>query len=463
MATVRCVVCVLAAALCCTALCVAAAAAGEIPHGDAETPQFLLERVKQVAVDLKENTDRLKEGKEGATNGVAQVKAAVEAARKKALELREAAKVVDGEVGAQHASESRVTVVRLAREVADMSAEAIQALSAPEQQISRLSILASSMIRDVTTHKPIWEAPKLDDEQEASKDFAEAREHRDALTASLAKIVDGANAAVEAERSVEGCAQNASQKAETAIGRYFSRNGVQGVDLTKEDLLKTAEETVEMLEKALKAAVTINDNVTTAFKESDNASQSATLMVQLLDDALNPGKKRRKDTSTKLNDLPPEHLPTSEKQPIDSNGGMTPPSSGTGDPKALSDVPHPPKNELDELPVTTESSTIESIAEKTATSKLTTKDPNDADSSQETDAAGKNTPESNLPGAKSTSTNEAESSAAPSEKDKETQSMTSDANKTIRDIISADSSVSPPWLRTPLLLVVSVLGLLSVC
>ncbi|KEG05130.1 hypothetical protein DQ04_27151000, partial [Trypanosoma grayi] len=62
-----------------------------------------------------------------------------------------------------------------------------------------------------------------------------------------------------------------------------------------------------------------------------------------------------------------------------------------------------------------------------------------------------------------TATDTAQSPSEPSEKATSAESIENNGPNTLRDVRSADSSVSPAWVRTPLLLVVGVLGLLAVC
>ncbi|KEG06705.1 hypothetical protein DQ04_12661000 [Trypanosoma grayi] len=65
--------------------------------------------------------------------------------------------------------------------------------------------------------------------------------------------------------------------------------------------------------------------------------------------------------------------------------------------------------------------------------------------------------------ADTTATDTEKSSSVPSEVNRDTNSIKSNVHNTLSDVRRTDSSVSPPWVRTPLLLVVGVLGLLAVC
>ncbi|KEG05860.1 hypothetical protein DQ04_17791000 [Trypanosoma grayi] len=106
MATVCRVVCVLAAALCCTALCVAAAAAaGEIPHTDAEMPtaeKGVEKRITEKKAEVKKRqgmVDRAVRGALAAGDAQAALQMAKEALTKAKQEVEEAIKNAEADEG----------------------------------------------------------------------------------------------------------------------------------------------------------------------------------------------------------------------------------------------------------------------------------------------------------------------------------------------------------------------------
>ncbi|KEG06482.1 hypothetical protein DQ04_13711000 [Trypanosoma grayi] len=127
-------------------------------------------------------------------------------------------------------------------------------------------------------------------------------------------------------------------------------------------------------------------------------------------------------------------MKTSDNQKANMSPASTPTKHNPGSPKArreVGDVSDTPK-ELADNTERSETGTRGSEDDTTRASTVSAQGLSAADSSKETDAAGKNAPET-------------------------------DAHNTLQDIRSMDSSVSPPWVRTPLLLVAGVLGLLAVC
>ncbi|KEG05264.1 hypothetical protein DQ04_24421000 [Trypanosoma grayi] len=212
--------------------------------------------------------------------------------------------------------------------------------------------------------------------------------------------------------------------------------------------MKAAEETEKMLKKALEEAPTVITRATAAYDGAENASKSAVLVMQLLEKALTQGKKGVKEAPAASQDRSPARTFTGQTHGDSHNIGhrqgqpsspSTPrqhsaqqqapnPTEGAGSPSDTS------KKKSDEISSTRVRGNTGGDTDKASTSTVSTQAHSATQSREEKDDAG----------APLTGPN-------------------SNADTTLRDVWSADSSVSPSWVRTPLLLVVGVLGLLAVC
>ncbi|KEG08776.1 hypothetical protein DQ04_06471050 [Trypanosoma grayi] len=210
--------------------------------------------------------------------------------------------------------------------------------------------------------------------------------------------------ALQAMRSVAQQTEEANRKAREAQQHAWNLK-VTGAPLSKDEkLVSAAEETERMLKETLAAADKVISKSEAANKGTEDASKAAALMGEYIAKGISLVEEKVKAYSP-----PPENSSSEER------GG-------------------------------------------------------------ETVTADMNAPDSNLPGADATVINGEQSPPGPLEKDTAAESMKSGdsqtaetdapgstADVTLRDVWSADSSVSPSWVRTPLLLVVGVLGLLAVC
>ncbi|KEG10532.1 hypothetical protein DQ04_03611070 [Trypanosoma grayi] len=250
----------------------------------------------------------------------------------------------------------------------------------------------------------------------------------------------------------------AAEKAKEALKYAKQKNGVLWNGWSDQDKLndfvdhaqQSAEKAVEGATKDLNAANKVLELV-------ERAAKSFELWLNKIDIALDAVANPKTESNPLSTSGKPSRLPVpapeashghashhgeprstvpvinpSEKQQTDSVAGSTPVSGRPEPQRPLSDAPDTPKEELHAIPATTVSSVSRSGTGATETSSGTAQGPNAADSGEETEATGINAPESN-------------------------------AHNTLQDIMSADSSVSPSWVRTPLLVVVGGMGLLAVC
>ncbi|KEG07365.1 hypothetical protein DQ04_10021010 [Trypanosoma grayi] len=402
---------VLIIALCCLCGCVTAVPA---PPDAAETPQRLLERVKAVAVLAKKRADEVMESAKAVKDAAEKSKNVTGVAHAKAVELREALNAVDKGVEQQQSSGAGSDVVTKVKDVMDVSQKAHEALSAAARMSSFYGTWVTEAVSKAMLSQGIWHGRKVSVGQKEAELVERAWEAKEVMVAFLTNTNTKTNGAFTASMFGGQFAKSAKQKVDAAleISQSLTQPGVKPI-LT-EHLVKAADETEKILKQALGEADTGIREANAAFKEAEGAAKSAALMMDFLEKALYAVKA---EGTPKPVTTPGAQL-ASDRTSLESSG-------------PLGDVSHSSEKESDEISATTVNSALSNIG-KTGTTTVSPQEHNAADKSKETDAA-----DANAPG--------------------------STADTTVRDAWSADSSVSPSWVRTPLLLVVGVLGLLAVC
>ncbi|KEG08771.1 hypothetical protein DQ04_06471000 [Trypanosoma grayi] len=227
--------------------------------------------------------------------------------------------------------------------------------------------------------------------------------------------------------------------------------------------MKAAEETEKMLKKAFEEAPTVITRATAAYDGAENASKSAALVTQLLEKALTFVEQEGKAEPVIVTEAPPVAHPytdirhreshnnypeetqlsdnstavhhSEQQEPPSPPADVVWPSAPAGHPQS----PEPIGNGSDPTEIKPRETSLTAVGgatgaapETTGATPATPQEHNAADKSKDTDAAGANSPDST-------------------------------ADVTLCDVWSADGSVGPSRVRTPLLLVVGVLGLLAAC
>ncbi|KEG05753.1 hypothetical protein DQ04_18731000 [Trypanosoma grayi] len=174
-----------------------------------------------------------------------------------------------------------------------------------------------------------------------------------------------------------------------------------------QELKKAANEAVELTQAAVEDAENASRAAEEASKHAGDALNSAESQLEQIDAALKALKKREKEP---------------ESSSADVQAAPPPPSESPDDESHSQSLPQDPPSST-------------STAEKPSTQQK----------------------------AGTTATDTAQSPSEPSEKATAAESIENNGPNTLSDARNTDSSVSPSWVRTPLLLVVGVLGLLAVC
>ncbi|KEG08417.1 hypothetical protein DQ04_07231020 [Trypanosoma grayi] len=332
-------------------------------------------------------------------------------------------------------------------------------------------------------------ATKFDQEAKAARTAAE-----DEITAAEKRLNEAEEMLKDAQQQEKEAIEDQKRKQEAEVLRQM------------EELKKTTEDTERLKKLTLDDHANSAGVVNTSVNGEENSSERSAPVVGTLDDPVVDVKENGMDAPITLPHDPAAEPPTQEIQrdshvnnpagsqqndilPMDHHIEEEPSKTAAHDespshpvaleaPSAVDEAPHSAKPEQNEIPATTVDSNTGSETDTTNTFTVSAHDHNATESSEETSVSDTNTPDINRPAVDITAPDTNQSPSVPSEEKTAVESLenaasqaadapltppNSDVHNTLQDIRSMDSSVSPSWVRTPLLLVVGVLGLLAVC
>ncbi|KEG06483.1 hypothetical protein DQ04_13711010, partial [Trypanosoma grayi] len=458
--------------LCCACVCVAADATW--------TPQRLLNTVKDSANRAKRETEEVKRTSMSAESWAAQARKGVSNAHSTVVLLGTAVNSAPKKENVDHVKRLASSAVGLVRSadytLSTASFHSSFAVSAVKRTQTCVESLQSAW-RKLTVKVGLEESELV---KQASKKVEDA-------VLLLAVAENRSVEALLAIRSVAEYTGKASPSVTTAQQRAQNLKVTQEPKILDEELRKAANEAEQTLKQASDAAEIAVIKASDASTEEYSASKVAAFMDEFLAKALSAVEEKVKTYPTPPEDRsPPQPPPGETKQESHGNNpqekqhtdALTPSQLSGQQPSSTSvgteSLPDTSKKELNENSAMTVSSTSRSGTGTTDISTGSAQNRYATDSSEEADVSGTNTPDINRPAVDITAPDTNQSPSVPSEEKTAAESLEnaasqaadapltppkSNANNVLRDILTGDSSVSPSWVRTPLLLVViGVLG-----
>ncbi|KEG07943.1 hypothetical protein DQ04_08421030 [Trypanosoma grayi] len=393
---------VVAVVLCCVCGCAATPAVGDRKQ-----------RKEEVALDLKQakgKVDQTRNALKEAKSKVDAINSATEQFKAAAGKASEAAAALDHKVKAVVNIEQNNIAA-----VSDLAKTAMNTAKASHESVASIgNEVTKAVDATATARKLLAEAQGLARSTAAEPVegiSTEAKLAQDAfvqLSEMLTALTQTQNSAGEAKKAATTSddALKASNSAKKAYDYVKDKNPSTPSTLT-EDLKKAVEEAVKSAKAAVADAAAASSAATEVSKHAEKAVKTAESQLGQIEAAL-------------------KELKTPEKDPEDS----------TEDPQTPSPPPSEPSHD---------EAQGQSLQQDPLSTTSTGEKPSD-----EQDAG-------------TTTTDTEKSSSVPSEQKTAAKPMKSNANNPLQGIPSADTSASPSWVRTPLLLVVGVLGLLAVC
>ncbi|KEG07668.1 hypothetical protein DQ04_09141020 [Trypanosoma grayi] len=454
-AVVRPALFVVAVVLCCVCGCAAATTEG---IGDEEQVIVALQKAKGKALEAKEAVNEAKSKVEAIKQATVQFEAEAKTALQAATALNAAVKEktgnkladIDGVAGLVNtAKDTTNTSFKCVILIGKKVTEAVEATTRAGQLFTAAQNSAGSAQEEV-------DEVLSEEAERAQKAFEDLSEVLSALKLAQNSAEETKNAATK-----DGAAFKAMDSAEKAYKSVNDETAVKPSTVTQE-LTEAAKEAVGFTTAAVGHAEKASSAVNEASKQASNAVSSAESRLKDIEVALKLLKPREKVPDASPEDAHPAQLPrpgearevapghglpqdslrstsTSEKSSdhqltdVSLESTTETHAPGTTEAQGPQDSVSESPKELGGITTTSGSGTSGTEDDTTRGSTVSAQGPNAADNSRKTDAADKNAPDTN-------------------------------ANNPLQGIASADSSVSPLWVRTPLLLVVvGVLGLLVVC
>ncbi|KEG07101.1 hypothetical protein DQ04_10911020 [Trypanosoma grayi] len=445
------VLCALAIVLCCTFGCVAA---DDATVGGVLSPKVALQLLIEDARSVKGLTSEVKQAANNANETANEAKAVGKASYDKTTRFVSALRSMRDTLERDAVGGDEESVKEQVLGVVMQSEKAYDALSAAADGAASLEWWLPHAVRWATEPQENWKKQRSTLGPKTSKLLNDAWEKKEEMVTFLTEANTSAwkaNAvAVLGNKSAEVAATNAK-----SLKEKITKNQ------EKDKWVEVAEQIEKLAKQALEEANKIPGLTDTLVGAAEKAFKSAETMIGFLESALEAFEGEGEPEAVKAPakpSLPGQSQGEAEQGPQDRihtpvlHGAQhssqqtagTAPASGHTAPEAqaaFDNASNPSTMASDENPPTTV----------------------DDNTGSETEKPGINT---------------AQSSAGSSEKDKAAESVdtsasqaahaslippTNNANNTLQDILSADSSVCPSWVRTPLLLVAGVLGLLAVC
>ncbi|KEG05559.1 hypothetical protein DQ04_20511000 [Trypanosoma grayi] len=374
----------------------------------------------------KDKVDKAKTALNDVRRNVEAIKQATVSFKAEADKAAKAATDLNGNVGENTVAqqENAAKVTSLAKEVLSATKTSHKSVTSLCEKVMQAEKATTNAEKLLTEAEGIAGSAADNVEEVITKKAKLAREEFEKLSAVLKELSGAQKCSEEAKKTLtnEVNAFYAMKSAEEALG-FSNEITAQTLSTGIKDLKAAAKKATDLATAAVNGASAASNAADKATGNADTAVKSAELWLEEIEAALkalqNPQKK---------SDVSPEDSQSSSHQPSE-------PSQDEAHSQSL--PPDPPSStSTDEKP---------SGQQKAGTTMTDTEQSTSVPSEEKTVA-------------------ESLENAASQAADAPPTPSKSDAQNTLSDAPSRDSSVSPPWVRTPLLLVVvGVLGLLAVC